>query len=553
MADDDDDLSGFDKYEAARLRRNGHGERRHTNGSGEHSDTEDARKEASTIRVVAGERHKAADAGIAALVSAQTAFYQRDRSLVRVCQIQARSSSGDIILVPGITEVTQAILERALGQTSIWQRFDAKVYDWVRTDPPRPVTSQILDMVGEWPFPALAGVLGCPTLRQDGSLLATEGYDFATGLVLISAVAMPRLSDAPTRSDADEALDLLSTLINEFPFANDVSRTVALSSLLTPVLRGAMPVAPLHLAIAPEAGSGKSYLADIASMIATGERAAVVATAPNPEETEKRLIGSALSGHPIISLDNCSETLEGDFLCQITERPLMQLRRLGTSDQVRITNTFTTFANGNNVAVAADMVRRTLTCGIDTNTETPECRTFLGDPIAAVRRNRGAYIAACLTIARAYIAAGKPDRLPPLNSFEGWSDTVRSPLVWLGCADPVESIATARRADPVRQERGHVFEAWRDELGTGIAWTVPEIIEKASARSELDGAYVRPSLAAQMSAIAQKQGVRDYLLEPRRLGKWLAKQENTVAGGLKLTVDRADLRRVRYRLDGVGK
>ena len=500
------------------------------------------------IRVAAGERHKAADDGITALMAANTAFYQRDRSIVRVCQVQARSSAGDIILVPGIAAVTSAILERALGQAVVWERFDVKADKWVRTDPPRPVTAQIMDMVGEWPFAPLAGVIGCPTLRPDGSLLSAEGYDFATGLVLISAVTMPPLSDCPTRRDAEAAMALLGELLEEFPFANDVSRAVALSSIITPVLRGAMSVAPLHLITAPEPGSGKSYLADVASMIATGERAAVVAVAPNPEETEKRLIGAALAGHPIISLDNCRDTLEGDFLCQVTERPLLQLRPLGTSDKVRVTNTFTTFANGNNISVAADMVRRTVTCSLDANVENPECRTFLGDPLAAVRRNRGAYIAACLTIARAYFAAGKPHRLPPLSSFEGWSDTVRSPLVWLGAGDPVVSIAAARRADPVRQGRSRVFEAWRDDVGTGIGFTATELIEQAEARHSYDGTHVRPAFSAALGEIAQKQGVRDYLIEPRRLGKWLAKEENTIASGLKLTADRTDLRRVRFRL-----
>ena len=56
-----------------------------------------------------------------------------------------------------------------------------------------------------------------------------------------------------------------------------------------------------------------------------------------------------------------------------------------------------------------------------------------------VMADRGKYIAACLTICRAYIAAGRPDKLPKLASFGGWSDTVRSALVWLGEADPVKS------------------------------------------------------------------------------------------------------------------
>jgi putative DNA primase/helicase len=501
------------------------------------------------ITVKAGERHKAADDGIAALQAAAAAFYQRDRALVRVCDIKARSTSGDVILVPGIAAVTPAILDRALGQAAQWQRFDPKKEEMVRIDPPRLVVSQILDMAGEWPFPPLAGVIGCPTLRHDGSLLATEGYDLATGLVLRSAVAMPTISDYPALRDAEAAVALLLGLLAEFPFANDASKAVALSMILTPVLRGAMGAAPMHLVTAPQPGSGKSYLADTASMIATGERVAAVAVAPNPEETEKRLIGSALAGFPIIGLDNCRETLQGDFLCQVTERPLLQLRALGKSDKIRVANTFTTFANGNNVAVADDLVRRTICCSLDANVENPECRTFRGDPLVAVRRDRGTYIAACITIARAYIAAAKPNRLTPLASYEGWSDLVRSPLVWLGFTDPVDTMATARSADPVRQDRARAFAAWRADLGVaGQGYTAAEIIELAEERHSYGGPFARPNIHAALVEVAQKRSGPAGQLDARRLGKWLTKHENTIASGLKLTVDRGDLQRPRYRL-----
>jgi putative DNA primase/helicase len=318
--------------------------------------------------------------------------------------------------------------------------------------------------------------------------------------------------------------------------------------ILTPVLRGAMPVAPMHLATAPLAGSGKSYLADTASMIATGERVAVIAVAPNPEETEKRLIGSALDGAPVMMLDNCSETPGGDFLCQVTERPLLQLRALGKSDKIRVTNTFTIFANGNNVVIADDLVRRTICCSLDANIENPECRTFRGDPLAAVRRNRGAYIHACLTIARAYIAAGKPNRLPPLASYEEWSEIVRSPLMWLGFADPVDTTVTARNTDPIRQDRVRAFSAWNADLGTDVAHTVPEIIDLAEARHSYDGSPMRPGLHAILGEVAQKHRASAGQIDGRRLGKWLTKQENTIAAGFKLTIDRSDIRRPRYCL-----
>jgi putative DNA primase/helicase len=62
-----------------------------------------------------------------------------------------------------------------------------------------------------------------------------------------------------------------------------------------------------------------------------------------------------------------------------------------------------------------------------------------------VRRDRGRYVAAALTIVRAYIVAGKPDRLRPLPSYEPWSDLVRSSLVWLGRSDPVATMEETQK------------------------------------------------------------------------------------------------------------
>lgn len=519
-----------------------------TPAEGNLSETDDLR----VITIKAGERHLAADAGLEALHAIGTPFYQRDRSLVHVAEIKARSTNGEVILVPGIATVTPAVLDRALGRSARWHRVDEKRGKTVRIDPPRLVVSQILEMLDEWPFPPLAGVIGCPTLRPDGSLLAAEGYDLATGLCLRSTVRMPTISDCPTRQSAETALALILSLLDEFPFANEESKAVAVSEIMTPVLRGAMPVAPMHVTTAPQPGTGKSYLADTASMIATGERVAVVAIAPNPEETEKRLIGCALSGFPVIGLDNCRETLEGDFLCQLTERPLLQLRALGKSDKIRIANTFTVLANGNNIAVADDLVRRTIYCALDANVENPETRTFCADPLGMARRDRGAYIAACLTISRAYIAARKPERPPPLASYEAWSDIVRGPLVWLGLADPVSTMAVARSADPVRQDRARAFKAWRDELGTSDDYIVSQLIELVGARRSFDDSLVRPELRSILLEAAQKRGGPPGIIEPRRLGKWLSRQENTIASGLKMVVDRSDSSRVRYGLRYAG-
>jgi putative DNA primase/helicase len=231
----------------------------------------------------------------------------------------------------------------------------------------------------------------------------------------------------------------------------------------------------------------------------------------------------------------------------VTERPLLQLRPLGTSEELRVANTFTVFANGNNLVVADDVVRRSIRCGIDTNSETPETRTFSTNPQAMVLANRGDYIAASLTIGRAYIAARRPMRPAPLPSYERWSDLVRGALIWLGYTDPVATMDDIRGTDPVRQDRAAIFAAWRDELKIDQGYLASEIAEQAEARYSYNQTLVRPKLRAALLAVAEKRG-RSGEIEPRRLGIWLNKSENTIAGGLKLTVDRGDPNRLRWQL-----
>lgn len=498
-----------------------------------------------TIRVLSGLRHLAADQGLSALETARYPFYQRNKSIVRAAMIKAKTSDGNVIEVPGIINVTLPMLGRALGCVAEWEKLKADG-DAVRIDPPKEVVEQIASMVGEWPFPPLAGVIGTQTMRLDGSIIDTPGYDETTGLLLVSPPKMPPISAHPTKAEAGTALETILSLLIEFPFADDASRSVAVSMILTVVLRGALlPAVPMHVATAPQPGTGKSYLLDTASAIATAERCPVIAMAPNPEETEKRLIGAALSGQPIIAIDNVSEMLSGDFLNQVTERPVMQIRALGSSDVVRLSNTFTVFANGNNLSAPADLVRRTLTARLDANLENPEERDFTRDPVKIVLEDRGTFVAACLTIGRAYVCAGYPEKLRALPSFERWSDLVRSAIVWLGMSDPCSSMDLSRSEDPIRAARAAVFTSWAEQLGLNPnGLTTAELISEAEAVDQ--HGFLHPKFRdACLSVAAERSGTT---VSARRLGKWLASAEKNRVGDLKLTVNRQDAYRPRWVL-----
>jgi putative DNA primase/helicase len=196
------------------------------------------------------------------------------------------------------------------------------------------------------------------------------------------------IPDQPTGEDAQAALATLSSLLDEFPFVADVDRSVALSAMITPIVRGAVAVAPLHVIHASTAGTGKSYLVDTASAIATGRPCTVVAVSPKPEETEWRLVGLMLAAFPLISLDNVNGELGGDLLCQAVERPTVRVRRLGASDIFEIESRATFFATGNGLRVKGDMTRRTVISRLDAGVERPEQRQFTPSPVDDVIADR---------------------------------------------------------------------------------------------------------------------------------------------------------------------
>jgi putative DNA primase/helicase len=224
-------------------------------------------------------------------------------------------------------------------------------------------------------------------------------------------------------------LKAINELLIDFKFVGEVGRAVALSLIVSSVVRGALHMVPLHAFTAPTPGSGKSYLADITTAIVSGRYCPVITPGRSDEELEKRLGSMLLSGCPTISLDNISSELTGDALCQVTERPTVRIRILGKSETPECEFRGIVIANGNNLVVVGDMTRRVLIGKLDTGLERPEGREFKSDPVRTVLADRGKYIAAALTIVRAYITADKPDKLIPtaltVDSSVTWSDATR--------------------------------------------------------------------------------------------------------------------------------
>lgn len=414
-----------------------------------------------------------------AIVAAHLPVYAYASHLVYPAETEVDGPDGSHVRMVRLVPFTVPLLRQFMDKAALFEKFDGRTKKWKLTRPPADIAELILRRFGFWPFPAVVGVTTAPTINSDGDILAEAGVEPHSRLLLGGLPPLPAdMPDQPTRADALRSIAVLEDLFSEYAFTDESSKSVALSMLISPLCRGCVSQLPLHAVNAPAPGSGKSYLAKIAAAILTGRACPAIPPAPREEEFEKRLIGAMLSGAPIICLDNITGTLGNATLCQAIEQPIVEVRMLGGSELIAVEQRTAFFANGNNLTIAADLTRRTLMVSLDRNEERPELHVYEHAPFEQVLANRGEYIAHCLTIVRAYILAGRPAKLSPFLSFDQWSDNIRSALVWLGRADPCDSVEVITANDPDRQQREAILSAW-PEFET--EYTVAELIAIAAA------------------------------------------------------------------------
>jgi putative DNA primase/helicase len=425
--------------------------------------------------------------------------------------------------------VTRPCLVEQLTRVARFQIYRRREREWVTIDCPDDVAETYLAREGAWRVPPLIGVTNAPMLRADGSLFDQPGYDRATRLIYEPDGAnIPAISASPSRRDAERALAVIDDLISTFPFVEAIDRSVALSGILTALDRRAVLTTPLHGFSAPVAGSGKTMLVDICSMIATGRAAPVIDQGREEPELDKRLVAAFLRGGSVISIDNCERPLASSLLCQaLTATGPMQLRLLGQSRDVEVPNVATLYCTGNHLALAGDLTRRAVISRLDPRCERPELREFDCSPLDVIRADRGAYVAAALTILRAYLVSGERVSATPIGSFEGWSRRVREALIWLGRADPCDSMTELRGSDPTLVTLRALIAAWDQYIG-GDPITARGIVDLALRRRDPHDP-ASPLAYPELNDVLITIAGHGREIDPRRLGKWIGRVANRIA------------------------
>jgi 5S rRNA maturation endonuclease (ribonuclease M5) len=406
---------------------------------------------------------------------------------VRACRIATIESSE--LGRPFIAEFDDTKLRHHLAQAADFYELSAR---GIRKEipPPLDIARNIQSRnPSTWGFPVLDAVVEAPTLRPDGTILATPGYDAASRLYLVPSPGLEDI-DIPEQPCSDHlavSLDILQDAIGDFPFVDQASYANAIGAMLTAVCRHIIsgPV-PLALFDATTQGTGKTLLAEVIAIILTG-RAAELSSAPSdPEEWRKQLTSILIEAPPLVVLDNVSTTLDSADLAKVITGEMHRDRVLGKSQTVSVPVRCSWIATGNNLQLGGDMARRCYWIRMDAGCSDPFRRTGfkhdrLKDYLLAHRRE---LLIALLTLARAWFAAGQPaSKVAPVGSFERWTEVISGILHYAGVEEFLaNSEKLFEQSDTERTDWETFLEVVEDTF-QGTPFTIAEFWERLNEKS----------------------------------------------------------------------
>jgi len=194
---------------------------------------------------------------------------------------------------------------------------------------------------GRYDLPALKGLTRIPILRADGSIKVDRGYDRDTRLYHFPSMQMqefpPCKGDVAKKQIEKNVQWINENLFFDFPFLGDADRAHAWAELFTLVLREHIDgCVPAFLHDAPTKGTGKSLLARLVSVIATGTDAGLLSKPEDESEMKKTLTATLIEGSRLIVFDNYEGKLNSPALCKVITCREHQDRILGKSTTVTV-------------------------------------------------------------------------------------------------------------------------------------------------------------------------------------------------------------------------
>lgn len=430
---------------------------------------------------------------------------------------------------PFIEPLPAPALRDRLARLGQWTKHKSKgkKVEITPTIPPPWMIENIMSR-SSWSLNPLEGIMETPTIRPDGSVLATNGYDSDTGILMKLNTQYLPIPESPTQEEVAEAGQRLLEPFKDFPFRETSDRAAAVAAILSIIARPAFPgPVPMFVFRAPAPGTGKSLLADAISLIATGRSAPHMAPPEKDEELRKFILSIGLEGIPIVVIDNVAGQLGSPALSSVLTSTTWKDRLLGVNKTVETPITAVWMATGNNITFKGDLGRRVVVSDLDSGVEHPEDRleaSFSHYPLLTwISLERASLVRSALILLRAYHVAGRPKHgAPQKGSFEGWDSLIRGCLIWCGIGDPDEGKERVRDEDDTDISSMATLLRELDQAFYGYGFSCAEAIDKAKSNQALQDAI--------------SGATDDPRADAARLGYTLRSGKDRIFEGLKLTM-----------------
>lgn len=402
--------------------------------------------------------------------------YVRNGELVQIAEI-----SGDTLneerhgLKHAIVGIGPDSLRRLLARHAEVYRMKAGKKDEGPSEVPASPTVAVCKAVlteTNWPGrPALANLVGAPVLRPDGTVLQEPGYDAATTFYYAPHADLPRIPDAPTREQVDQALlFVLDHVLGDFPWASDSDRANFLALLVSPIIRSYVGgLLPLGAISAADRGSGKTLLADI---IGTLYGATVRPWVSDDDELRKSITAALMGTSAVVTFDNVGDTdsVEAPTLAKLLTSPVWDDRVLGRSEQARLTNDRLWLVTGNNIRFGGDIAQRTVLVHLDPKCPRPDLRTDFRipdlDEWLEDADNRARLLHALLLLTRAWIVGGAPRGEYAMRSFRRWARALGGFLAFHGICGFLANASQLEQQDEEAAAWSGFLTTWHERYGS---------------------------------------------------------------------------------------
>lgn len=300
-------------------------------------------------------------------------------------------------------------------------------------------------LVREYPFPVLDGVYRCPFVKRDLTGIAKEKGYYESSRLFLDTDYDIEITEYPTPEDVEICVNwIFDELFHDFPFDDsddDSSKIHALCMLMLPFVRPLISgPTPLHMIMAPEAGTGKTLLGKVVSYAAYGLHPYIIEEQQSDEEWGKKITSTLIGDDAtFVIIDNINKYLDSANVAKLLTDTTWHGRILGQSRNVDKKNLAVWVATANNPKMTKEIERRCLYIKLNSKEQHPEERVAFKHANLEqwIKQHRNDVLKRIMMVLQYWIQQGAPkqrDRV--MGSYEEWSAIMGGILQTIGLFEP---------------------------------------------------------------------------------------------------------------------